>query len=131
MINLLADPVQADAGGADFARARRIIKTDPFFVCAPCKKRRISCSMLGPTIWHMRVWVWWLLSALRRAPSRAIRSSVSHVKSFDALLYRTSTASCACRDLSTAKMAQRRLPSSNASCGRKSYACLPHLPAKK
>jgi ribonuclease P protein component len=30
MINHLTDPVQADAGGADFARVRRIVKTDEF-----------------------------------------------------------------------------------------------------
>ncbi|MFZ6771757.1 ribonuclease P protein component [Undibacterium sp. SXout7W] len=30
MINHLADPAQTDAGGADFARVRRIVKTDEF-----------------------------------------------------------------------------------------------------
>src|SRR5450830_1566311 len=80
MINLLADPVQADAGGADFARARRIIKTDEFssvFRLRPVQKTpHFVLYTRSNELAHARLGV---VVAKRFAPRAVTRNAIKRI----------------------------------------------------
>jgi len=80
MINHLADPAQADAGGADFARARRIIKTDEFssvFRLRPVQKTsHFVLYTRANELAHARLGV---VAAKRFAPRAVTRNTIKRV----------------------------------------------------
>ena len=80
MINHLTDPVQAGAAGADFARARRIVKTDEFssvFRLRPVyKTAHFVLYARANDLPHARLGV---VAAKRFAPRAATRNTIKRV----------------------------------------------------
>ncbi|MEB0140558.1 MULTISPECIES: ribonuclease P protein component [unclassified Undibacterium] len=80
MINNLTDTAQADAGGADFARARRIVKTDEFssvFRLRPVHKTpHFALYARINELPHARLGV---VAAKRFAPRAVTRNTIKRV----------------------------------------------------
>ncbi|WP_423709637.1 ribonuclease P protein component [Undibacterium sp. WLX3042] len=80
MINHLTDQVQADAGGADFARVRRIVKTDEFssvFRLRPVQKTpHFVLYARSNDLPHARLGV---VAAKRFAPRAVTRNTIKRV----------------------------------------------------